>query len=171
MGHLYDPFWTIKIRLGWQGGVREGKNLPEKWPQFGFGAPQRPPNVPRTPEMDPKWPPPTDSDWFELISGVLDPFRGPWSAPKLNWGHFSGRFFPSLIPPCQVSQIFMVQNESYRCPTYSTTYFMLNSHLLGPFRPSEVSFWSFWANKANIPPFPHFRGGSQLGNGWVKWKN
>ena len=57
MGHLYDPFWTIKIRLGWQGGVREGKNLPEKWPQFGFGAPQRPPNVPRTPEMDPKWPP------------------------------------------------------------------------------------------------------------------
>ena len=57
VGHLYDPFWTIKIRLGWQGGVREGKNLPEKWPQFGFGAPQRPPNVPRTPEMDPKWPP------------------------------------------------------------------------------------------------------------------
>ena len=24
------------------------------------------------------------------------------------------------------------------------------------FRLSEVSFWSFWANKANIPPFPHF---------------
>ena len=40
-----------------QGGVRERKNLPEKWPQFGFGVPQRPPNVPRTPEMDPKWPP------------------------------------------------------------------------------------------------------------------
>ena len=51
--HLYDPFWTITIGSG----VREGKNLPAKWPQFGFGVPQRPPNVPRTPERDPKWPP------------------------------------------------------------------------------------------------------------------
>ena len=36
-------------------------------------------------------------------------------------------------PPCQLSQIFMVWNGLYRCPTNSTTYFILNSHLLGAF--------------------------------------
>ena len=36
-------------------------------------------------------------------------------------------------PPCQPGQIFWVQNSLYRCPTYSTTCFMLNSHLLGVF--------------------------------------
>ena len=67
------------------------------------------------------------------ISGVLGTFGGLWGTPKPNWGHFSGRFFPSLTPPCQPSRIFMVQNGSYRCPTHSTTYFMFNSHLLRPF--------------------------------------
>ena len=36
-------------------------------------------------------------------------------------------------PPCQPGQIFLVQNGLYMCPTYSTTCFMLNSHLLGVF--------------------------------------
>ena len=36
-------------------------------------------------------------------------------------------------PPCQPGQNFLVQNGLYRCPTYSTTCFMLNSHLLGVF--------------------------------------
>ena len=34
-------------------------------------------------------------------------------------------------PPCQPGQIFLVQNGLYMCPTYSTTCFMLNSHLWG----------------------------------------
>ena len=36
-------------------------------------------------------------------------------------------------PPCQPGQIFLVQNGLYRCPTYSTTCFMSNSHLWGVF--------------------------------------
>ena len=42
--------------------------------------------------------------------------------------------------PSQPSQIFLVQNGLYRCPTYSTTCFMSNSHLWGYFWPSEVRF-------------------------------
>ena len=51
VGHLYDPFWTIKSDLIGR-GVREGHNLPEKWPQFGFRALQVPLNGSRTPEMN-----------------------------------------------------------------------------------------------------------------------
>ena len=39
---------------------------------FGFGALSRPLNESRTPDIDPQ----TAPDWFESISGVLDPFRG-----------------------------------------------------------------------------------------------
>ena len=48
-------------------------------------------------------------------------------------------------PPCQPSQIFLVQNGLYRCPIYSTTCFMSNSHLWGYFWPSEVRFRSILA--------------------------
>ena len=43
-------------------------------------------------------------------------------------------------PSCRPGQIFLVQNGLYRCPTYSTTCFMSNSHLWGYFWPSEVRF-------------------------------
>ena len=33
--------------------VREGQYLTQKWPKFGFGALQRPPNGPRIPKMEP----------------------------------------------------------------------------------------------------------------------
>ena len=39
-----------KILIGLAGG-REGKNLPQKWPKFGFEA------LPRTPETNLKWSP------------------------------------------------------------------------------------------------------------------
>ena len=35
--------------------------------------------------------------------------------------------------PGRGSQIFMIPNGLYKCPTHSTTYFILNSHLLGAF--------------------------------------
>ena len=43
--------------------------------------------------------------WWDLsgsVSGVFDPYRGLWSSPKKNLGHFCGRFWPSLAPcqPC-----------------------------------------------------------------------
>ena len=47
-------------------------------------------------------------------------------------------------PPCQLGQIFMVRNGLCRCPTYSTTYFMFNSHLWGGIL-GPVSFVSFGA--------------------------
>ena len=100
MGHLYDPFWTIKIRLGWQGGVREGKNLPEKWPQFGFGAPQKPPNVPRTPEMDPI--PEMINGLPTKITKVLFPIsksQKPFLAPPsclVSWLNHHGLWFYGL---------------------------------------------------------------------------
>ena len=44
-----------------------------------------------------------------------------------------GHILTFFDPPCQPGQFFLVQNSLYRCPTYSTTCFMLNSHLLGVF--------------------------------------
>ena len=41
-------------------------------------------------------------------------------------------------PPCQPGQIILVQNGLYRCPIYSTTCFMFNSHLVGAFQ----ALWS-----------------------------
>ena len=40
-------------RVG-RGGQGRSKSAPE-WPEFGFGAVQRPLNWSMTPEMDPKW--------------------------------------------------------------------------------------------------------------------
>ena len=39
LGHMYKPFQTIKIGLDVQGGgVREGQNMPKKWPKSCLGA-------------------------------------------------------------------------------------------------------------------------------------
>ena len=43
-------------------------------------------------------------------------------------------------PPCQLSQIFMVWNGLYRCPTNRTTCFMFNSHHLGAFYALQSQF-------------------------------
>ena len=102
--------------------------------------------------------PPTAPDWFESISGVLDPFGGLWMAPKpivLLWvyrvrrilGHIST--FPEL--PFQPSEIFMVQHGLNRGPTYRTYV-----HLLGVFRPSRVSFSAILAVWGNFL-IRHFR--------------
>ena len=59
-------------------------------------------------------------------------------------GAFWALFWPSR-PPSQSDQIFMVQNGIYRCPAYSTTCLMFNSHLWRYFRPCEVIFTAFFA--------------------------
>merc|ERR1712155_496302 len=51
-------------------------------------------------------------------------------------GHFNGKcaqmhYFDLPWPLLPTGQIFLVQNGLYRCPTYSTTCFMSNSHLWG----------------------------------------
>ena len=51
MRRLCKPIWTIQIDPGGR-GVREGQNLPQKWPKFGFEALQKTLNGSRTPEMD-----------------------------------------------------------------------------------------------------------------------
>ena len=43
-------------------------------------------------------------------------------------------------PSCRPCQIFMVQNGWYRCPAYSTTCFMFDSHL-SPKQHSKRSSW------------------------------
>ena len=80
VGHLYDSFWTIKIWLTWQGGIREGKNLPEKWPQFSFGALQGPLNGSRTPEIN--------SNQSESVGG--GPLRVHFRCPWHIWGPLGG---------------------------------------------------------------------------------
>ena len=56
VGHLYKPFGTIWVDRVGRGGQGRSKSAPE-WPEFGFGAVQRPPNWSENPEMDPIWPP------------------------------------------------------------------------------------------------------------------
>ena len=96
------------------------------------------------------------------ISGVLGTFGGLWGAPKPNRGHFWGRFFPSLTPP--INPVRFLWSKMGRTGVAHIVLHILCSTRTcwGSFRPSEVSFWSFWVNKANIPPVPHFRGGRQL---------
>ena len=72
------------------------------------------------------------------ISGVLEPFRGLCRAPKpivLHWVYSASRILGHILnfsaPPSQAGQIILVQNDLKRCPTYSTSCFMLNSHLWG----------------------------------------
>ena len=76
-------------------------------------------------------------DWL-IIWGL---FLGSWTHLGVSrglrsqkWGPFGAIFWPSLTPlPTRSIFFVLVQNGLYRCPTYSTTCFMLNSHLLGVF--------------------------------------
>ena len=72
------------------GGQGRSKSAPE-WPEFGFGAVQRPPNWSMTPEMDQKWFPK-----LPLIDLSPFPRAGKWAnlAQKIvqAWGasvHFN----------------------------------------------------------------------------------
>ena len=78
--------------------------------------------------------------------------QGPWKWTKINqgqWGlplgvHFSG-LWPIWGPQegseaklrLFLGQIFTVRNDSYRCPTHITIFFMLNLHLLRAFQAIE----------------------------------
>ena len=55
-------------------------------------------------------------------------------------------------PPCQPSQIFWSKMACTlcRCPTYSTTCLMFNSHLWGVFWPSEVKFRGILVLKGDL---------------------
>ena len=108
--------------------------------------------------------------WLQSGPGGFDPFKGLCRAPKRSLGLFLGRFWPSLTPPANSIKFLWSQMACGGVPHLVLHILCPTRTYWGHIRPSEVSFWSFWANKANIPPFPHFRGGSQLGNGWVKWK-
>ena len=70
-----------KILIGLAGG-REGKNLPQKWPKFGFEA------LPRTPETNLKWSPLIDLTPVRAISdhknltGLVGEVRKGQNLPK-----------------------------------------------------------------------------------------
>ena len=125
-----------------QWGVRKDQNMAQNGPRvytyickvFGFEAAQRPLNRARIPE--------TDSNQLGKplgsIYGVLDPFRGLYRAPKptvLNQVYSPSRIPGHILtfpdPPSQPGQIILVQNDLYRCPTYSTLCFLFNQHLWG----------------------------------------
>ena len=55
-GTPVQAIWDHKdlTKLAGGGGQGRSKSAPE-WPEFGFGAVQRPPNWSMTPEMNPKW--------------------------------------------------------------------------------------------------------------------
>merc|ERR1711952_549502 len=62
------------------------------------------------------------------ISGVLEPFRGLYRAPKptvLYWVYSASRILGHILtfsdPPSPPGQIILVQNDLKRCPTCSTT--------------------------------------------------
>ena len=97
---------------------------------------QWPLNGSRTPEMD--------SNQSGAVGGIiLGVFQGSLThlgaSRRLRGQKYIkarpilGHILTFFDPPCQPGQIFLVQNSLYRCPTYSTTCFMLNSHLLGVF--------------------------------------
>ena len=139
VGHLYKLFWTKKIDRVGRGGQRRSKYGPE-WASllyvFGLGAFWRPLDVSRTPEIPPKW-----SLQLPLID--LSPFPGSLThlgaSRRLRGQKYIkarpilGHILTFFDPPCQPGQFFLVQISLCRCPTYRTTCFMLNSHLLGVF--------------------------------------
>ena len=73
------------------GGQGRSKSAPE-WPEFGFGAVQRPQNWCMTPEMDLNQSQAVGGKHFGSISGVIDQFGGLWTAPKPNSGHSGADF-------------------------------------------------------------------------------
>merc|ERR1712004_527930 len=93
-------------------------------------------NGSRTPEMD--------SNQSGAVGGIiLGVFQGSLthlgasrrlrSQKYIKARPILGHILTFFDPPCQPGQIFLVKNSLYRCPLYSTTCFMVNSHLLGVF--------------------------------------
>ena len=77
--HMYKPFWIKKICPGWQGGsgkVKIGQNVAQNGPCFWLWSFLEAPKWVKVPWNGPQMIPPIAPDWFESISGVLDPFRG-----------------------------------------------------------------------------------------------
>ena len=78
--------------------------------------------------------------WGDHLGPFL--FRGHWliQGPQEESGAkfrpFPGRIWPTLTPPppANLVNFFLVPSGLYRCPTYSTTYFMFGSHLLWSFK-------------------------------------
>ena len=102
MGHLYKLFWTKKIWPGWQGGSKKVKIWPRMslafiyfWPRSLLEALK----WVKDPWSTPKMIPPTAPDWFESISGVLDPFRGLERAPKPKARPILGNILTYFDPP------------------------------------------------------------------------
>ena len=130
-------YWFLAV-----GGQRKSKYGPEwashKYEEMQSFWPRSPLEAPKY-VKDPRKK--TQINWgnhLGSISGVLGPFRGLYRAPKptvLHWVYSASRILGHILtfsdPPSQPSQIILVQNDLKRCPTYSTTCFMFNSHLLG----------------------------------------
>ena len=114
-------------------GVREGQNIAPNGPRFWLLSPLEAPKWVQDPGNGLKSIRGSWGDHLGSISGVLDPFRGLLRAQKPKMRPIFGNIWTFPDPPCQPGQIFLVQNGLYRCPTYSTTCFMLNSHLWGVF--------------------------------------
>ena len=95
---------------------------PSRGPKIGHGSQEK-----------------TKINWgnrLESISGVLEPFKCLYRAPKpivLHWIYSASRILCHILtfsdPSSQPGQTIFLQNDLKRCPTYSTTCFMLNSHL------------------------------------------
>ena len=122
-----------KNLTGLAGGVREGPNIAKYGPRFWLLSPLEAPKWVQDPGNGLKSIRGSWGDHLGSISGVLDPFRGLLRAQKPKMRPIFGNIWTFPDPPCQPGQIFLVQNGLYRCPTYSTTCFMSNSHLWGVF--------------------------------------
>ena len=87
--------------------VREGQNLPKKWPKVGFGALQRPLNGSRTADMDPKW-----SPSFPNMDFLVQKFPKDWGLVANNAGlpkkllHIQDSTYIYTITTCQVHVFF-----------------------------------------------------------------
>ena len=83
-GQLYKPFGTTKIWPSWQGGVREGQNLP----QNGLNLALEPSRGPQIGQWTLKWTqmvPPTARDWFESISWPFKALQPLYTKKNINY--------------------------------------------------------------------------------------
>ena len=120
--------------------------------------------------MDPKWPPQLPLIDFSLFPVSLTHLGAPGGhrsqTEAIVWADF---FLPDTPPPPPNPVRFLWSKMGRTGFPHIELHILCSTRIYwSHFRPSEVFFWSFWANKANIPPFPNFGGGRQLGNGWVK---
>ena len=117
-----------------QGRKKSAQEMASVW----LRSPPEAPKCSKDPWNGPYVAPLTASSWFEFISGVLDPFRGTWSALKPNWGHFLGRLWPSLTPPA--NQVWFLWSKMGRtCVPHKVLHILCSTRIYWEhFRPSEV---------------------------------